>query len=406
MGVQVVVGLDFGSSSVKASAFRPDGSLVGTSRVVTPTVRTSDGVDIPVAAALEAADEAVSGLGLGPAAVAAVGVATMGEVGTVLTDGGLADLHFPAWYDMRGQEVVRVIARTLGEQRVAGLTGNHLRATSSLAKLSWLAGRSRLPAGTFLGIGAAWVWRMTRSVVAEAGLLSTTGAYDPIARRPVADVWELGGLERQGVVVPWAARPGARAVTGVAERIGLQPGAPVVLAGHDHLVGAVGVGLADGEVLDSVGTSEGLIAWTTPPGEGRVAWAEHAVALGLTIEPRPGAGADEVALIWEGLRPGLAMAAFERASGRPRSELEGVPVVGAAATSREDAVLWEEGHGPGRADDRAWAALVTYYAQAAADGVRTVRDVARVEGAVVLTGVAPGRRPGWVQRCVPSASPS
>ncbi|WP_019136564.1 FGGY family carbohydrate kinase [Cellulomonas massiliensis] len=383
---EVLVGLDVGSSRTKAAAYRRDGSLVASSAVPTPRDEGPDGVDFPVLDVLAAARSAVAALDLAPGSARGLGVGTMGEVGTVLRDGRLADLRFPAWYDERGSDHVRRLRERLGGERLDGWTGGHARPVSSLAKLAWLREARAVPSGVFVGVAGAFAWQLTGEPVQESGLASTSGAFDPVRGEPLTAVWEAAGLRDLApapVLGPCVGRP---ARTAIALGLGLAEGAPVVVAGHDHPVAAVGTGAVRGEVVGSVGTSEGMLAvLRRRPGS----WREVAalVADGFTLETWPASG--EPLLMREGLRPGLAVATFLRTAGASAEELDRLaPPPGAAPVlDRAVSLALEEGRdvvtggGP-----QAWGALVDHYALSAADGERALRRATGADGVTVLTG--------------------
>jgi sugar (pentulose or hexulose) kinase len=156
-----------------------------------------------------------------------------------------------------------------------------------------------------------------------------------------------------------------------------------------HPVAAVGTGAVPGEVVGSVGTSEGLLAVL---GRRPRSWRDVArlVADGFTLETWPATG--EPLLLWEGLRPGLAIATFLRVAGGSAEELDRLaPPPGAAAAldravslaleQGDDAAAGATGGGP-----QAWGALVDHYARLAADGERALRHVTGATGVTVLTG--------------------
>ncbi len=383
----VVVGVDIGSSRTKAGAYDRGGALVGLHAVPTPTVRSPEGIDFPVLAMLDAARAAVAGLGLAPGSVAGLAVAAMGEVGTLLVDDQLADLHFPAWYDERGADVVAELEAAFGRERLAGLTGGHVRATSSLAKLAWLRRSRRLPPGTFLGVAGALAWDLTGVVMQEASLAATSGAFDPVGRHHLPDVWSAAGLADVAAAPVVTPGTGALAGTASSRALGLPDGALVVVAGHDHPVAAVGTGARPGEVVDSMGTGEPVLAVLGSAVLPTPAEVAELVAGGLTVESWPATG--DPIVIMEGLRPGLAMETFLQVTGADREQLDAdAPAPGVVqAVDRALSRKLEDGSGvvAGPAGD-AWAALLDHYACLAADGERTVRSITAADGVTVLTG--------------------
>lgn len=381
-GAGVVVGVDLGSSRIKVGAYAPDGSQVALASVPTPTTVNQGMVDFPVLAMLDAVDQAVRDLGLDEP-VRGVGVGSMGEVGTLLVDDRLVDLDFPAWYDERGAAEVTALEARIERRRLDGRTGGHVRAVSTLAKLAWRRGTGAPTHGTFLGVAGAVCWRLTGAATQEASLACTSGAFDPVRRTWWRDAWDAAGLAE--VALPAVSTPGGWApARGAGARAwNLAEGSPVLVAGHDHLVAAVGSGARVGDVVDSLGTGEPVLAASTALGDGeRVA---DLVARGLTVECWPPTGDPTVA--FEGLRPGLAMAAFVQASGLQREDLDRLAPAPGSAPALDPAVVasMEAGQAP-RLGPQEWAALMDHYAQQATHGDRLLREITGAAGATLVTG--------------------
>lgn len=384
----VVVGVDFGSSRIKAAAFTADGEMVALEAVDTPLERTAAGDDFPVLDMLAAAGDVIAALDVG--AIAALGATSMGEVGTVLTADGLTPLAFPSWYDDRGVEVVDALEREWGAGSLRDLTARHLRTTSTVAKLAHVqATTSGVPAGRFVGLCGALGYLLTGEAWQEAGLAVTSGVYDLIERRYLRDVWASAGLAHVDLVDVRAPGFGAPAQSEFARLLGLSPGAPVVIAGHDHPVAAVGSGMRVGEVFDSLGTGEAIIsAFSRAADVGRDDLIAHLDRdPHLTFEVWPSTGAPLA--VWERMRPGLAMRTFLEASGVDRTVLE----AGALAPgdrpgfSADDLAALQSGRFPGGpVDARAWGELIDAYVLLAAEGIGLVREVSGARGAAILTG--------------------
>lgn len=395
MDQQVVVGIDFGSSRIKAAAYRRDGRVVGALSAATPLAVTAEGDDFLVLRMLEDAASLVRGLDLPRGAVAGVGLSSMGEVGTILADGVLADIAFPSWYDGRGAEVVALLERRWGADELRRSTGNHARPASTVAKLGHLAGRERLPEGMFLGLCGAFAWQLTGRPWQEAGLAVTSGVYDDGRAGYLRHVWEDAGLS--GIELP-PVRPAGHAEaasTPLALDLGLADGAPVVIAGHDHPVAAVGAGVRRGEVADSMGTGEALIAVVDAADDPRHRDAALAADPYISFEVWPPTG--EPLVVWERMRPGLAMRSFVEHSGTDRASLEAHAPASASTGAVDEAVslALERGEDGGLAPTAAsWAAIIEYYVALANRGQRIVREIAGAAGPTVLTGGGL-RSPRW-----------
>lgn len=384
----LLIGIDIGSSGIKALAYDRAGALAAAHAMPTPTRQSEDGLDFPVLDVLSAAEQVLAEVAAKAGPVAGVAIASMGEVGTVLTAGQLADLDFPAWHDDRGADLVAALESSYGHQTLAALTGGHSRTTSTMAKLGWLATHRQCPPGTFLGVAAALAWRLTEVTTQEAGLASTTGAYDPVQRRHLPTLWNAAGLASVTLPTVEPAGTGKPSRTELARALGLRPGCPVIVAGHDHPVAAVGTGAARGDIVDSVGTSEGLLVAISPKQLADAGGAGPLVDGGFTVEAWPGSSSDLV-LMAEGLRPGLAMQTLLDSSATSREALEaaGVPPGVAPELVRRESSDLERGElGRLICSPLTWASLVDHYARLAAEQERTLRAVSGAAGRTILTG--------------------
>ncbi len=388
MESHVIVGIDFGSSRIKAAAYAPDSSMVALEATDTPLVRTDEGDDFPVLDMLDAARDVVAALRVG--AIAAVGMTSMGEVGTVVTVKGLAPLAFPSWYDDRGGETVDALEQKWGRVRLRDQTARHFRTTSTVAKLAHVqAHGGGVPTGRFVGLCGALAHQLTGQLWQEAGLAATSGVFDLVRRRYLDEVWASAGLRHVDLVDVRPPGFGAPATTELARALGLEPGAPVVIAGHDHPVAAVGSGVRVGDVFDSMGTGEAIISALSPdaPFDAAALAAHLDRDPDLTFEFWPATG--EPLAVWERMRPGLAMRTFLDAGTSTRDALDAVapPPRADPALSPDDIDTLQAGRDVGGAHDaRAWGDLIDAYVLLAERGNRLVREVADARGATVLTG--------------------
>ncbi|CAI9399043.1 FGGY-family carbohydrate kinase [Nocardioides sp. T2.26MG-1] len=242
-----VAGIDVGTSYLKAvcvdldpASERP-AALVALRREPTPS-----GAEDLVAAAVgllrEVTEEA------GP--VAAVGVASMAETGVPLDEHGRPLTPLLTW-DAR-----RLPSAALGDldpQTLFARTGVRLSPKVPLATWAWLAD-SRPDVRTrmrhWAGAADLVALALTGRIVTDHTLAGRTGVY--LLDR---DGWaeDLLGL----VGVSPAVLP---EVVGPDEVAGRAGGVPVVVAGHDHQVGAHACGVrSPGDTADSLGTTEVLL---------------------------------------------------------------------------------------------------------------------------------------------------
>lgn len=264
MTAGVLVGVDVGTTRVKALALTPDGRQLSTSECPTPWRHHGAATDADpeelaaavAACAARAAADAADVLG-GPAAVLGLGFTGMAETGVLLDADGRACAPALAWYDTRAD--LAPIAAAAGVQAFRAATGRDLTPLPSLGKLLWL--RRNVPAALgavrHLSVGEWLVRRLGGEEVAEPSLLSRTGLWDVVADRSWPVAQELLGRSLLPAQILPAGSPAGRAGAGAPEPL---RDAVLTVAGHDHQTAAFALGAVRvGVLFDSLGTAEALV---------------------------------------------------------------------------------------------------------------------------------------------------
>ena len=282
MSDAVLIGLDVGTSAVKAAVVDSDGSEIAQGRAPTPWRPVPTGAELDpdelLDAAAAAAREAVAAAG--SPRVAGIGVASMAETGVLLDGGGRPVVPSIAWHDSRGAAEAERLAADLGAETFAARVGLPASALCTLAKYRWM--RDHRP-GSERGVRwlnvAEWiVLGFGGEPAAELSLASRTGFYDLHARRPWDDA--LAWADAPAGLMPEAVPAGTPMGT-AGDRLAEARGAVLTVGGHDHLAAAVGAGAAgEGDVLDSCGTAEAFVRASAPLPPERVA---RAVAGGISV---------------------------------------------------------------------------------------------------------------------------
>jgi xylulokinase len=391
---ELLLGIDLGTSSIKANAIDRHGRSLGLGVAPTPFVRTANGVEMSPEAVFEAVQAAIAQLGELRRRVVGVGIASMGETGTTIHADGPSGLPLVAWHDDRGGEVVADLVAEFGADALLRRTGRAARSVTSIAKIGWLQRNGARLAGTWTGVAGLTLWRLTGALGQEHSLAATSGAYDPIRREYDRDILRATGLDG----ITWAP---ARVAGTVLGRIspsgfawsGLPAGIPVTIAGHDHPVGVVGAGGERDEVIDSLGTGEPLVVSWEPQNS-----SSHPVIPGqpgdLTVTAWPGTARHM--LLWETLRPGLALSHLLDGinlahPGTTRNDIEFAAIrVEAEPLDAPSLLAMQDGEVP--ADlltlppEVAWAATLEGFAAAAAEAERALRALAGIDGTTLLIG--------------------
>jgi sugar (pentulose or hexulose) kinase len=276
----VLIGLDVGTTAVKAAVVDADGREIAQGRAPTPWRPVPTGAEVDPAelldAAAAAAREAVAAAG--SPRIAGIGVASMAETGVLLDRGGRPVVPSIAWHDSRGEVEAERLAADLGADAFAARVGLPAGALCTLAKYRWM--RDHQPESErgvrWLNVAEWIVLGFGGEPAAELSLASRTGFYDLHARRPWADA--LAWADAPAGLMPEAVPAGTP--MGTASLDGAR-GAVLTVGGHDHLAAAVGAGAAgEGDVLDSCGTAEAFVRASAPLPPERVA---RAVAAEISV---------------------------------------------------------------------------------------------------------------------------
>jgi len=262
-----LVGVDIGTSAVKAVAVRADdGSVLASSRRATPVTRSSRLVELSAdelrrcveAALLELTSAIAPG-----ASVAAVASTSFGETGAPVDESG-AVLRDPiCWQDPRSGAQVERLVSALGATRLDRLVGHPADPAWGVGRIMWV--REHEP--HVYERMAAWLpladlvtlWLSGRRVTSPS-LASRQMAWDQRYHEWSSPVIQAAGLDpgKMPEVLPSGSRVGTVGREAAA-RTGLPAGTPVVLAGHDRQCGAFAARGGSDTPVDSAGTAEGLL---------------------------------------------------------------------------------------------------------------------------------------------------
>lgn len=196
-----------------------------------------------------------------PTPIRAIGIASMAETGLLVDRRtGAPRTGLIPWFDNRAQKQMEEIRQASDPLDRFVKTGLHPNAKSALPKLLWLHERD----GGILR-GAEWLsaadyvaYRLTGKMATDYSLAARTYAFR-IDTRAWDEEWiRSWGLESE--LFPEVRASGQPVGTVMSSGIGLTPGTPVSIAGHDHLCAALAAGEASSRLtFDSMGTAETLI---------------------------------------------------------------------------------------------------------------------------------------------------
>jgi len=263
----LLLGIDAGTSRVRALVFTTDGqtlsegSRAAPTRYPQPRWAEQDAEDI-WQACLSAIRKAVAPIER-PERIRGLAISSVGEAFVPLDKGGSPTFPAIAWYDQRPTKELEGLVEKIDRDTLFGITGLAADPTFSLLKLLWLntnASEALSHTCRILNITHYLAWRLTGVETADLSQASRSLALDlhrqvwaddlirEVGVDPAlfADLRPLG--EKLGPIKP-----------AVATNLGLSAGCVVGVGGHDHILGALSTeALAPGTMLNSLGTAEAV----------------------------------------------------------------------------------------------------------------------------------------------------
>ncbi|WP_067197260.1 FGGY-family carbohydrate kinase [Microbacterium sp. XT11] len=258
--------IDVGTTSVKLCRFDGRGVLLASQRLTTPTRRDDAGeiydVDALRAGIVEFIRELDDDARSSVRRIAITGVGESG--GLVRGDLTLASPMI-LWHDQRGAARLAQLDAS-ARARLYRITGVPANGNYALSKVAWAVDRvADAGDAQWLNIAEYLAATMTGQRWAEPSLASRTMALDLSTRTWSREAAALLGVDVSVFPVIRSAAQGAHVTASFADEAGLGRDVDVHVAGHDHMVGAAGAGLEAGELLNSTGTTEGLLFRTEAP---------------------------------------------------------------------------------------------------------------------------------------------
>ena len=275
--MEYLMGIDLGSTSLKAVVYDRDGNAVARGSRATEkfhpradhpewTVWQPEQIWGGTAAAIR---DAVAQLD-DPGRIRAVAVTGMGMDGLPIDEQGNWLYPFISWHDPRTAPQLQWWLEHVGAEKVFSIGGNPLWPINSALRILWMAENEPeilQRADKWLLIEDFLNFMLCGRRVTDYSMASCTLLFDQRTLRWSDELLELSGIDRRllcevqpsGTLLGEVHEQAARAT-------GLPAGTPVVLGGHDHLCGALPVGVfRPGVVLDVTGTWETVIAPTAEP---------------------------------------------------------------------------------------------------------------------------------------------
>lgn len=263
----LLAGLDIGTTNIKAVIFDPAGQVVAEASVSTPihypqpTWAYYDPAELwqAVVTVLRQATGQIEDAGR----IVSVAVASAGEAAVPLDTQGRPTYDAIAWFDQRTQPQTEWLANTIGKERLFEISGLSLQPIFGLCKLLWI--KENQPDA--FAHTVRWLNLADYIAYKLCGVPATD--YSLASRTLVLDLqklqWHESLIKEVGLHPDLFAPlcPSGTVLGPVtpetAQETGLPTSVQVAAGGHDHVCGALAVGVTEpGVMLNSMGTAEAI----------------------------------------------------------------------------------------------------------------------------------------------------
>jgi sugar (pentulose or hexulose) kinase len=140
---EMLLGIDLGTTHVKACAYDDGGCLLAVARHLTPTRRLPGGAEYDARSLEQAAFAAARETVEASSPPCAVGVSSVGEAGFLVGEGGEALAPAIAWFDGRTAAQAARWRERIPPEELFARTGLHTNPLFSACKLEWI--RENIP---------------------------------------------------------------------------------------------------------------------------------------------------------------------------------------------------------------------------------------------------------------------
>ncbi|HCA47363.1 MAG TPA: hypothetical protein DEP45_08360 [Armatimonadetes bacterium] len=258
-----LMGLDVGSTGVKAVVFTPEGDIVGSAYREYPEVYPESGwIELrpdDVWAGVQAVIREAAAQAGGD--VRSLAISALGEAFTPVAQDGSFLYNTTVSPDGRATEQTERLGEALGAERIFALTGMPLSASFTLPKLIWM--REKLPKVH----RRTWKYLLWPELIQlklgltpriDHSLAGRTMAFNVRTREWSGEMLEAAGIPAEMLAEPIASGEVVGELSeDAASAVGLEPGCIVVAGGHDQPMNALGAGVVKpGMCVDGMGTVE------------------------------------------------------------------------------------------------------------------------------------------------------
>ena len=270
-----LLGLDIGTTGCKSIIYTLDGKIVSQAYRENKLHHPKPGwaeykVDEIWSNVKEALKESLTKSRLDPKEIAGVSISSQAE--TLIPVDHDGKWLYPAivWLDQRGEEQCKWWEENFGNYNLYRITGQHLHPMYSVNKIIWL--RENMPriykkTAKFPCIMDYVIYKLSGKFATDYSVASRTMMFDVKKRKWSSEILQAAEIEQDHLSKPHlSGTVVGEVLEDASKQTGLLSRTPVAVGGHDHLCGALAVGIAKpGVMLDSTGTAESMVTTLDKP---------------------------------------------------------------------------------------------------------------------------------------------
>lgn len=275
MTAEALIGLDIGTTGIKAIAFDLGAAELVKAIEPTPTSHLGNGraehdpggLWAVCVSVLRTVASQLDEMGTKPIALAC---SSMAEAGVLLDSSGQPVYPIIPWFDQRTECQLEWWRSEVTVERTAAISGVVPHVMFGMPKLMWI--RDNEPDA--YAAGRSWLnlvdyaeYRLCGSRATDYSLASRTLVLDLVHRQWSQELLDAIGIPAHllAELVPAGSLVG-ELLPGAAAATELPAGLPIIRGGQDHVCAAYALGVAEpGVVLDSIGTAEAFFAARREP---------------------------------------------------------------------------------------------------------------------------------------------
>lgn len=258
------IGIDIGTTNCKLCIFELQTlNLVDLHSFSTPKIVTQDGEDFDINLIFQKIESTLNYIFTSFKNVTDIKnivVASVGESGVLVDENDETIGPAITWYDIRTKSMVEKIGQKFTDKQIYNITGLPIHSNYSVTKMLWIkeAYQIDLQKMKWLCVAEYIAYRLTGIMRSERSLASRTMLLDLNQQKwskILENQLELGHVGSEFIDSGKNIAPLKSSFYPQDKSLNIM----VSIGGHDHMCGAIAAGLKKGEILNSTGTTEGLL---------------------------------------------------------------------------------------------------------------------------------------------------